>query len=546
LANDATLQLSYQDLRSDGYLSNSAIHSQNATLKYELPVGDASLLTAFASVNDIRYYQPDSNKGATLTQISQFGKNYQLNDTPGTMNYWGYNFTDKATDFSYLRLRTDWRDGWKTDNTVYTYAYTNQTTSTTDPTGNLASNPLQTKDLNRNTISGDVPGIDKLNKYRVIGDIFKASKQMDTGLMRTGVWYEASFTDRHQYDMDLTTGMYSRSESTVNASYLAGTNRPIDSVKFDQQSSIHTVQPFVEYEWNYDPQTKVTPGVKYASINRNVYALVEQTTRQLNHQASVDYQATLPFLTVNHKLSPELSVYGQYAQGIQIPDLNTFYIANPSNNSTDPQRSTNYQVGVVGKTDRFAWDVDLYKIFFQNKLVSNGLSGVNAGFLNIGGAIYQGIEAQMTYVVGGGFSVYANGSLNDAKSSDYNQQISGAPEYTAALGGLYGVNEWSGSLIYKLVGPVRQKDYDPTKAPVNGLSYFDYYQTPAFGTLDLGIAYTLRKPTEFGKSLKLQLNVFNLLDSSAVTSVSTGPSVAYDTYIFQAPRSVQISVKAAF
>ena len=544
--SDATLQLNYQKLTSDGYLTNSPIASQNFTMKYERPVGDASLLTMFTSNNYVRYYQPDSNKGATLSQAALYGKNFQLNDTPGTMNYWGNNYTDKNTDFSYLRLRSELGNGWNADNSFYSYAYNNQTISTTDPTGATA---VQTRDLNRNLLVGNIPGIDKQNKYRVWGDYFKATKKLDTGLARTGIWYEASFTDRHQYDLDLTTGQYSRVETTVNATGLNGSNRPIDSVKFEQQSAIHNLQPFGEFEWAVSPDTTVTPGVKLVQITRNVNAPVEQTTRQLNHSASLDYSATLPFLTVNHKLDSQRSVYAQYAQGIQIPDLNTFYVNNPTKNSTDAQRSTNYQVGFVSKSDRMTWDADVYYIDFNNKLVSNGLPATdpNSGFNNIGGAVYQGVEAQMAYVVGGGFSAYVNGSINSALSTQYSKQISGAPELTAALGGLYRAGAWSGSLIYKYTGATRQKDYDPTKAPINGQAYYDYYQTPGFGTLDLGVAYLITKPTSFGKSLKLQFNVFNVLDSSAVTSISTTNSnVAFDTYQWQTPRSYQVSLKADF
>ncbi len=549
LANwgDATLQLNYQKLESDGYLSNSPIRSDNFTLKFERPVGDTSLMTVFTSINSNKYFQPDSNKGATLSQVAAFGKNFQLTAIPNTMNFYGNNFTTKDTDFSYLRLRTDWGNDWKTDNSFYSYAYNNQTTSTTSPTGDNATFPIQTSSLTRATIVGNIPGIDKQNKYRVWGDIFKATKKMDAGLLRAGVWLEKSVSDRHQYDIDLTTGLYSRSETAVNANVLPGTDRPIDSVLFDQQSSITTKQPFAEFEWAIGKNTTVTPGLKYVSINRSVTAAVQQTSRELNANASIDYTATLPFLTVNHKLNPGLSVYGQYAQGIQIPDLNTFYIANPGKNSTDPQKSTNYQLGIVGKSDRMTWDADIYRIEFTNKLVSNGLAGVDAAFINIGGATYQGVEAQMAYVVGGGFSAYANGSINDAKSTTTGLQISAAPDVTAALGGLYGSGPWAGSLIYKYVGAVRQKDFDPTKTtPIAGQAYYDYYQTAGYGTVDLGVAYTIKNAGSFGKTVKLQLNVFNLMDSQAVTAISTGKTVPFDTYVYQPARSFQLSLKADF
>jgi iron complex outermembrane recepter protein len=559
LANfgDTTVQLNYQHLQSDGYLSNSPIKSDNYTIKVERPVGDASLVTLFSSKNSITYAQPDSNKGATLSQIAAFGQNFQLDDNPKSMNYKGFNSTTKETDFSYLRFRSDLGSGWNIDNQAYTYAYDNQTKSSTDPTWTgtvpTGTDPRRTAPAgtwvkaSSVLLNGNIPGIDKQNQYRVWGDILKATKKFDAGLARVGLWYETSSSDRHQYDVDLTTGAYNRIEGTAqNGSFLPGTNRPIDSVLFDQQSKIKTLQPFAEFEWAVTKGTTVTPGVKFVSITRSVDAAVQQTTRELNQSPSVTYKTTLPFLTINQTLTPEMSMYAQYAKGFQIPDLNTFYIANPTKNSTDPQKSTNYQLGIVGKADRMTWDADIYRIDFTNKLVSNGLTGNDQAFVNIGGARYQGIEAQMAYVIGGGFSLYANGSLNSAKANDTQKQIAGAPEMTAALGALYSEGPWSASLIYKRTGATHQKDYDASKAAISGTPYFDYYKTPAYGNLDLGVAYTIKNFGAFAKSLKVQFNVFNLANSQTVTAISTGKTLPFDTYVYQAPRSAQLSIKMDF
>jgi len=550
---DATLQLNVQELKSDGYLTFSPVKSDNITVKFERPVGDSSLLTVFSTINQIHYAQPDSNKGATLTQIAKYGKNFQLDNDPTSMNYRGYNATTKDTDFSYLRLRSELQDGWNSDNQIYTYAYNNQTKSSTDPTwmGTDGTNVDPRRTAPAGTwvksssiaLNGNIPGIDKQNKYRVVGDILKLTKQLDTGLIRVGMWYEASDTDRHQYDIDLTTGGFNRKEGTVaNGAFLPGTTRPIDSVLFDQQSKITSTQPFVEYEWKVTPDTTITPGLKNLSISRSVTAPVEQTTRELNHTAWKTYTASLPFLTVNKQLSNELSVYGQYAQGFQIPDLKTFYIANPTQNSSEPQKSTNYQLGVVGKSDKMTWDFDIYQINFTNKLVSNGLTGASAAFINIGGATYKGVEGQMAYVVGSGFSVFANGSINKALANDTGKQISGAPEMTAALGALFAQGPWASSLAFKRTGAVYQKEFT-TQA------YYDYYKTAAYDNIDLGVSYSMKNVAMF-KAVKVQMNVFNLANSQKTTAISAASSSvagsAYDTYIFQAPRSAQISVKADF
>ena len=120
---------------------------------------------------------------------------------------------------------------------------------------------------------------------------------------------------------------------------------------------------------------------------------------------------------------------------------------------------------------------------------------------------------------------------------------------TAALGALYSAGPWASSLIYKRTGATRQKDFDATKAAINGQAYFDYYNAPAYGNLDLGMAYTIKNVSTFAKSLKLQVNVFNLLNSRSVTAISSGPvnkTLPFDTYVYQAPRSIQLSLKADF
>ena len=531
LANfgNATVQLNYQHLKSDGYLTLNSIKSDNFLIKVQRNLGADTLATVLASANKIHYVQPDNNKGPTLAQVAQFGKNFSLNNDPTSFNYAGYNHTSKDTDFSYLRLETGWGNGWSTDNHLYTYAYNNQTISSTDPTG--ASTPGTKIGAVGNK---DIPGIDKQNKYRVYGDIFTASKVSSAGTARMGLWYEQSDTSRHQYDLDLTLGNVRDPRETKPV--------PVQSpsVLFDQNSTIKNFQPFAEFAWHAAPGTTVTPGIKLVRITRAVDAQVNQTTRA-PQQSSVDYATSLPFLTINQQLGGELALYMQYAKGFQIPDLKSFYIADPSRNSTDPQKSVNYQLGIVGKSDRLTWDADLYKIDFTNKYVSNNLTGAAAAYVNIGGVVYKGVEGQATWVLGSGFALYGNGSSNRAESVDTGKSIANAPDMTAAVGVLYSGGPWSTSLIAKRTGSVHQVDYDATKPAA-----YEQYRTAAYTNTDLSIAYRFAGMAWGIKALKLQVNVFNLFDKQEVTAISAGKTVPFDQYTFQAPRSVQVSAKADF
>ncbi|MDL2354567.1 MAG: TonB-dependent receptor [Pseudomonadota bacterium] len=526
---NATVQLNAQHLQSDGYLTLNSIKSDNLFIKLQRNIGADTLATVLATANKIHYTQNDNSKGPTLAQVAQFGKNFSLNNDPASFNYAGYNHTTKDTDFSYLRLETGWGNGWSTDNHLYTYAYNNQTISSTDPTGATAPGTKIGAAGNK-----DIPGIDKQNKYRVYGDIFKLSKAWQAGVARAGVWYEQSDTDRHQYDLDLTLGNLRDPRET----------KPVPlqnaSVLFDQQSSIKNFQPFAEFEWHAGADTTITPGIKLVRITRAVDALVNQSTRTPQN-TSVDYSASLPYLTFNQQLGGALAVYAQYAKGFQIPDLKSFYIADPSRNSSDPQKSVNYQLGMVGKSDSLTWDVDLYKIDFTNKYVSNGLAGTAAAYVNIGGVTYKGAEGQATWALGNGFAVYANGSKNRAESADTGKTIANAPDMTAAAGLLFNGGGWSASLIGKRTGAVRQVDYDAAKPAA-----YDYYKTAATTNTDLSIAYRFTNIGMGIKTLKLQLNVFNLLDKQEITAIAAGKTVPFDQYTYQAPRSVQISAKADF
>ena len=525
---DATLQLNYQHLQSDGYLAGNNIRSDNVAIKFTQPVGSSSMLTAFATGNKIHYTQNDNSKGPTLAQVAQFGKNFSLNDDPTSFNFTGFNHTTKDTDFDYLKLQTEWGDNWSTDASIYTYAYNNQTISSTDPTGLTAPGTKIGPAGNK-----DIPGIDKQNKYRVYGTILKATKEWNAGLLRLGAWLEKSDTDRHQYDIDLTLGNIRDPRETKPA--------PVQnpSVLFDQQSTIKNTQPFVEFEWAAAEGLTVTPGAKLVNITRSVDAVVNQTTR-VPQNTSVDYRTTLPFLTVNQQFGNGMAVYAQYAKGFQIPDLKTFYIANPNNNSSEPQQSTNAQFGVVGKSRNLVWDLDVYHIKFTNKLVSNGLGGTAAAFLNIGGATYKGVEGQVTWMVIPSLALYANGSVNRATASDTGKTISNSPEMTAALGAIFSEGPWTSSLIYKRTGAAYQQDYSSNPAT------YEYYKVKAYNNVDYGISYTFLQPGFGARALKLQLNFFNLLNKQEVTSISPGKVLAGDQYTFQAPRSVQVSMKADF
>ena len=530
--NGATLQLNAQQIKSDGYLSYNTMDGTNLVAKYQQKLGDKTLMTAFITYNDIKTGLPDSTSGATLAQAAQFGKNYSLNNDPTSQGYYGYNKVHKKTDFEYFRLQTDWGNDFQTDNNLYSYYYDNATIAGYDASGYLGNGVVAAgAKTNASSYSGGrvpaggVLGYYKLNHYRVTGDIFKATKKFESGLLRAGLWLETADTRRHQWGLDLTN------------------MKPIDptfsgnGTKFNQNSSWKQYQPFAEFEWAVTDSVTVTPGFKYMHFTRSVDAVKNQGS-SVPANFSETFKASLPFLTANYLLDKSDAVYVQFAKGMQVPVLgDALQVVTPAN-APEPQKTTNYQLGWVHKTDRFTFDADIYYIDFNNQIASSIVAGQTV-FANQGGTVYKGFEMEGTYLIGSGVSLYANYSSNSAKFKTGNALGSGtiakAPDMTAALGVQYNLGPWDASLIYKRVGQQFAVNGEPSA-----------YKIDAYGNADLNVAYSFRDLGTMMKKLKLQLSAYNLANSQKVTSIATGATVALDQYQWQAPRSYMISLTGSF
>jgi len=525
-AGDAKFAANYQKLSSDGYRTYSAVESENIMLKFQKALGTSTLLTVNINYNKNRYDQPDKDNGLTAAQAAQFGKNYVLSNNSNQADYYLYNRVNKSTALNYVRLQSDLGSGWAIDNNAYYYNYTNN-----GLTADKSATPAFSY-----AAAAAIPGYLKTNEYKVYGDIFKTTKQMEAGLMRLGIWIEEADTHRSQYRFNMRT-MAKLNDQAAVAGVFAGLN----NVKYEQNSGWKQYQPFAEFEWAPSKDLTVTPGVKYMHTTLTVDALVNQTSR-ISQNVSKDFTATLPFLTANYKLSPTWSTYAQYAKGMLVPDISNYQSAGANATSITPQHSTNYQVGAVHQSDRVTFDADVYYIDFTDKIAQVPASNP-AVFFNQGGVVYKGLEGQATYAFDSGISVYANGSTNSAKSKASGLQIAGVPDTTTAFGLLYNSGGWSSSLVYKRVGRTYALDDEG-------------YKLDPYSTTDLNVGYTFANPGFGVKTLKLQAGIYNLANKQAILAVKPvnatvgaanyGQVAAGDTFLFQPERSFMVTLRAGF
>jgi iron complex outermembrane receptor protein len=467
-------------------LTDSPMTRKTGYIKYVQPIGSDTEITFLSNYNKIHFNNPDKT---TLTQhqIDTLGRNFGLNQDRTSTDCDCYNYQDKETDLEYLGVSSKLSDAWQIDNKTYTYAYDNNSHET--PYVGTKASPT------------NMGGFNKINSYRAWGDVLQASRSDDHGQFRTGAWYE--YTGNTRYSVALDYGL--------DGIHDVRPGQPDSTAyKYTMIDFVHTYQLFAEYEWRATDALSITPGVKRISFTRDIQAPINQGTKRPLYYDQTS-EKTLGSLTANYMLTPEWSVYGQAAQGFLAPNLNQFYVPDPSLNRAQPQQTMNYQFGTVYKTERFNADADIYTIDYRNFPILGSDPVTHDDIYALAkGAKMRGIEAEATYYLGQGLSVYANGSLIDAKFKLSSLRMPNIPSSTAAIGVSYDQGGFFASLGEKFVGG--QRVYNGGFNPDIYSSVTATDRSDGFWRAALSLGYGQNLSDSIVKSYKVRLQVDNLLD----------------------------------
>jgi iron complex outermembrane receptor protein len=578
--------VNFQDTNSSGYLTLQSTAHQNYLVKTQTEIAPGWTLTAFGNFNGL-FQNLNDNAGETAAEIVSFGKRFALQNTNNKAGTFAdFNHVHKKTDMDYLRLQGEMAGGIQIDNTFYTYAYVNKTQTALTVAQTAADIAAGITETNGTIVNGvsfknDVPGYTKQNAFRMWGDILRLSKDFDfgwlTGQVRTGVWWEDSASQRRRYDYDATQCQAAGcnpwktqqfADSRLNTGQKTPTSLPFAGgfYEYEEHSNWSEYQPFVELELHPTEDFTITPGFKYVWWHHAVNAPIEQKTKpSVPVVADFDTSRDLPFLTVNYKLQPSWSVYGQYAQGIYVPDISSFEQGTPqalipgtTHLLVPPkaQTTTNYQLGTVFYADNFTIDGDIYYIGVDNNISFQacnlapifGPSGFTCS-VNTGKAFYKGIEGETTYAFEGplqGLVTFLNASLISGKSGTRADGLGAwlkqVPMWTAATGATYKIGGWKLSLIDKLVGQ-QYSDNADTK----------FYKLPTYNVMDFKGSYS-------AGGITFELAINNLLNSQNIAAIGitdkttvgasiydyAGRGASLDQYSFQPSRFFEGSIKVAF
>jgi iron complex outermembrane receptor protein len=532
-----------QQLLSDGYQTYNRQKRVAGYGKYQYRISDRSSFTAYGGLVDIWTNTPNTTN-PTRAQVAEYGDNYLLDGTPllstGTPDpyYYGYNTYHVQTDFEYLAYNADLGHGWKFDTKAYTTRYWNKQFYQNGATVSLST--------------AKPSGVDKLNGYRHAGDTAILTNESKYGVFRVGMWFDWAYTDRYQIPSNIITQL----------------DTPLGN--FHEHFITTSAQPFAEYEWHAAPKFVLTAGIKAADygMSLNQYQDNGKTVGCLGGKSgtdpvtgapiciggaqfvahSINYNNWLPNIAARYSLKSNWSVYGQFAEGSIIPLSSVFDV--PGANVLVPPKPTlakTYQTGSVMKYRRWTLDADAYYIHFQNGYDTYTDPTTNEPvYVATGPSNTKGIEAETSFILPYGLSLYANGTMGSAKyqsGANYPNGglwVANAPKNVETVSLLWHHADWSLGFVDKRVGTL-YNDNATLNYLVNGVTIpfpvDQAYTINPFNVVNVFANFEI-KGSSWLRGSKIGLAVNNLADSHNLVGITPGIAPTASAHYVESPNDL--------
>jgi iron complex outermembrane recepter protein len=523
---------------SDGELTNMGQQRKNVFAKFAAAVAPDTVLTFVAMYNQVHQ---NVGLGATAAQIAEYGPTWGLSSDPTSQDYYGYNYDQIHTDFEYVGLQSKLGD-WTLDNKVYTYAYYHTGHNGEDPNGETPNGTYWGAD--------DVPGELLTNNYRSWGDTFNAKYSLFFGDLKAGMWADRQSNERALPEVDETLGEALNPNGAnwitnggpsnyltnggINGTCPASAEPATGGSTITQPTAAEllgayscnggrllsqkliTLQPYFMVDLNVLPGLTVSPGVRYDHFEREVNAIVDVKDAEPESYDNT-YSATLPSLLVHYAITDNWAAYAQAAKGFMAPNENYFNngpATVPGSTNLQPQETWSYQTGTTWQTRQLSVSGDVYYIHFGNEILSEKF-GPDTIFYNAGGTNYKGVEANGTYYLGQGVSLYTNGSINRAKviesaatdcatgSCTGGLWVPNAPNATLAYGVIYNRYGFYASLLDKRVGHTYGNAGETQ--PIS-----------SYSVLNGALGYTFGDYAGRFKGASIKVDLSNLLDKTPI------------------------------
>ena len=332
--------------------------------------------------------------------------------------------------------------------------------------------------------------------------------------------------------LDQVSGEYRGEFADGTLTVIAGLRAPFFKRDLDNYCFTTSETGFVDCFGIDDPR-----NAAYAAANPTVQGPQERKLR---------YDDILPNAGIVYKITPDISVFANYAKGLQVPGTDAlynafFFPANTPSAKPEPETTDNFDLGARYTSSTVQAQLSVWYTKYQNRLASayDPVTEKNV-YRNLGAVDKYGIDGSVSYQPIEHVSLYVFGSYLKSKIKEDVQagvdgvgdpvyvatkgnRESGAPTYTygASVRGGWGPLELGvtakrtgGKYIYDTNLPIYDGDAGDVATEIFPA------KTPSYWLVNLDARFSM---AHFGlEKTYVQLNVYNLFDELYVGRFTSG------------------------
>jgi Fe(3+) dicitrate transport protein len=326
-------------------------------------------------------------------------------------------------------------------------------------------------------------------------------------------------------------GLRLHTESQINQLVNSKTFAYSGRLSSQEDNKANSVAVYAQNRFLLSKDFALIPGVRVESYNQTRSNVVT------GKSGSAKNVETIPQIGATWQLIPQAQAYGSIYKGFAPAQLATAIDDKGVDQQLAPERSTNMELGLRGKSGAFSYDSAVFSMNFSNQIVNQSLAaGISKA--NGGKSLHQGAELALGYVLGHGWGINGNATYipvakfvgTNSLGRDGNR-IPYTPKLTSNLGLSYEKNGF-----YTLVSLNYISDqYADSANTVAQNAIGTLGEVPAFTTVNWSANYAINKDWKvFGV-------VNNLFDKRYISSRSPDGIFAGAPLNFQAGMSYQFN-----
>lgn len=326
-------------------------------------------------------------------------------------------------------------------------------------------------------------------------------------------------------------GVRLHTESQINQLVSSKTLAYSGRVSLHENNQANSIALYGQNRFLLTENFALIPGVRVESYNQTRSNVIT------GKSGSAKNVETIPQIGATWQLIPQAQVYGSIYKGFAPAQLATAIDDKGVDQQLAPERSTNMELGLRGRSGVFSYDSAIFSMNFSNQIVNQSLAaGISKA--NGGKSLHQGAEASLGYELGYGWAMNANATYipvakfvgTNSLGRDGNR-IPYTPKLTSNLGVSYEKNGFNTLLSLNYVS----NQYADSANTVVQNAIGTLGEVPAFTTVNWSANYAINRDWKvFGA-------VNNVFDKRYISSRSPDGIFAGAPLNFQAGMSYQFN-----